>query len=373
MIENDKALERVTFISIAGTNQRRIGDFALDPEVPLPLELPPGQSQLNLAELRWEAIVAGALKVLTYDPQNAHLDYYRRFVLAVKPDIKEELTHLGITTSRNGDTELAIEIFRALEGLFPEDGIPKMNLALAYDEGARRQEKLENTGLAEELQSLAFEAYKRALVAMPSEPVIHYNFAFFYLHQRAFEKTHEHLMEYLKAGTDPVMMKEAGRIIKEIDSQGLIGGLFQKAYDFIRMGKEQEGVDAIRDFLDTHPRVPNAWFLLGWGLRRLGRYAEGKEAFGKALEAGAPHADLLNELAICHMELGELDASVVQLSEALRLEPENTKIITNMGIVAMKRDDIDEAKGFFLTVLEMDPKDPVARHYLDLLKEKKES
>jgi len=360
-----KGLEGIGFISITETHQRQIGNFVLDPAVLLPVEFPPGQTNWNLSDVSWEAIISGILKVLAYDPGNEHADYYRKFVLAVKPEIKDEFTHLGITTARNGNVELAIEVFRSLEGLFPEDAVTAMNLALVYDERARRYEKLERSELAEENQNLAFEAYKRALAEDPSLPTIHYNFAFFYLHHRSFDKAREHLSEFLKLGsTDKKMVAEARRIISSLDTQGMMDGLFQKAYDFIKMGKEEEGIAAIREFLASHEGVPNAWFILGWGQRRLGRYAEAKEAFLKALSLEPPHPDLLNELAICLMELGDFAQSRKRLEQALTLEPENTKIMCNLGVVALKSGNKEEARGFFLSVLEIDPQDPVAPRYL---------
>ena len=245
-----------------------------------------------------------------------------------------------------------------------------MNLALAYEERARQHEKRENEAAAEEYLGLAFEAYKRALAADPSEPTIHYNLAFFYLHQRSFEKAREHLQVFLKTGNGVERLAEASRIIKEIDAQGLIDGLFKKAFDAIRMGKEREGIESIQEFLASRPDFQNAWFILGWGHRRLGEYAQGKEAFLKALGLGAPHADLLNELAICLMELGELAESQKRLLEALKLEPENTKVISNLGIVALKAGKREEALGFFRTVLELDPEDRIASRYLESLSEK---
>jgi Flp pilus assembly protein TadD len=358
-------LANVAYVSIAQTTQRKIGDFTLDPKILLPVELPPGISSLNAGELSWEAIVAGTLKVLAWDQANLHTDYYRKFVLAVKPDIKTEFTHVGILKARNGESEAAIEIFRALEGLFPEDAVTRMNLALAYEERARQMEKLERTDQVDEFQALAFDAYKAALAADPTEPTIHYNLAYFYLHQRSFEKAREHLVVFSKTGGDEKRIREAKRIIREIDEQGLMDGLFQKAFDFIRMGKEQEGITAIESFLASRPGVPNAWFLLGWANRRLARYAEGRDAFMKALELGSPHADLLNELAICLMELGELSASRTRLEEALALEPENTKVISNLGILALKGGNREEALGFFRTVLEIEPEDRIAARFIE--------
>jgi Flp pilus assembly protein TadD len=358
-------LANVAYVSIAGTTQRLIGNFALDPDILLPVELPPGARALDAGELSWEAIVAGTLKVLAWDQTNAHTEYYRKFVLAVKPEIKSEFTHVGILKARNGESEVAIEIFRALQGLFPDDAVTHMNLALAYEERARQMEKLERSDQVDELQALAFEAYKAALAADPTEPTIHYNMAYFYLHQRSFEKAREHLQVFAKTGADEKRVREAKRIIREIDEQGLMDGLFQRAFDSIRMGKEEEGIIHITSFLSSRPGVPNAWFLLGWANRRLGRYAEGREAFMKASELGSPHADLLNELAICLMELGELAESRKRLGEALALEPENTKVISNMGILALKTGSKEEALGFFRTVLEIEPEDRIAARFME--------
>jgi Flp pilus assembly protein TadD len=369
MAERDR-LANVAYVSIAQTTQRQIGDFTLDPAILLPVDLPDGATAITAGELTWEAIVAGTLKVLAWDPGNEHAEYFRRFVLAVKPDIKVEFTGIGIAKARAGEAEVAIEIFRALEGVFPEDALPRMNLALAYEEKARRLEKLEKAEEAEESLGLAFECYKAALAADPSEPAIHYNMAYFYLHQRSFEKAREHLDVFVKSSDDERRVREARRIIREIDDQGLVDGLFQKAFDSIRMGHEADGIETITSFLSSRPSVQNAWFLLGWAHRRLAQYTEGRDAFLKALELGAAHADLLNELSICLMELGEVVESRRRLEQALALEPENTKVISNLGIVALKTGNREEALGFFRTVLEIEPDDRIAARYMEDLREK---
>jgi Flp pilus assembly protein TadD len=370
LMDEASKLANIAYVSIAETKQRRIGEFTLDPAILLPVELPEGVSSFAAGELSWEAIVAGTLKVLAWDPGNANAAYYRRFVLAVKPEIRDEFTHLGILKARNGESEVAIEIFRALEGLYPEDAVTRMNLALAFEERSRQLEKLGAEALSEEYQNLAFESYKAALATDPTEPAIHYNMAYFYLHQRSFDKAREHLEVFARTGADEKRVAEAQRIIRDIEAQGLLDGLFQKAFDAIRMGREEEGITHIREFLSSRPAVQNAWFLLGWANRRLGHYEDGRDAFGKALELGTPHADLLNELAICLMELGDLAASGKRLKEALALEPENTKVISNLGIVALKSGNQEDARGFFRTVLEIEPEDRIAARYLQDLTEK---
>ena len=357
----------IGFISIAGTTQRTIGDFTLDPAILLPVELLPG-GHGTTKELAWEAIVSGTLKLLAREPAHEHADYYRRFVLAVRPEVRAEFTGAGIMTARNGNHELAIEIFRALEGLFPGDAVTALNLALAYDGRARALERAGREDPADAARESAFEAYKRALTADPGEPAVHYNLAYFHLHQRGFEKAREHLAAFLRLSDDREKRAEARRIVKEIDAQGLADGLFQRAYDCIRMNREEEGVGLARRLLEAHPGAWHAWFLLGWGCRRLGRWVEGREAFEKAIALGGSGPDPLNELAICQMELSDLEAAGCTLRSALELEPENPKIVSNLGVVALRRGLPEEARGFFRTVIELDPDDPVALRYLDSLK-----
>jgi Flp pilus assembly protein TadD len=58
------------------------------------------------------------------------------------------------------------------------------------------------------------------------------------------------------------------------------------------------------------------------------------------------------------------------LVQALEVEPENTKIVSNLGIVAMKQGTLEEAAGFFRTVMELDPDDPLAPRYLEAIEKK---
>jgi cytochrome c-type biogenesis protein CcmH/NrfG len=120
----------------------------------------------------------------------------------------------------------------------------------------------------------------------------------------------------------------------------------------------------VRDFLERYPAVWNGWFVLGWALRRLERWADGTAALKKAVELGGGNADTRNELAICLMETGELAAARRELEAALPDDPENVKIISNLGVLALKNGRHEEAAAFFRTVLEIDPADPLAGEFL---------
>lgn len=136
---------------------------------------------------------------------------------------------------------------------------------------------------------------------------------------------------------------------------------FKNAYALISSDQEEKGLEEIREFLLHNPNVWNAWFLLGWGLRKLERYADAEGAFQKALELGGKeNAETYNELSLCLMAKNDFYGAKENLLKALSLAPENTKIISNLGFVALKEGEIELARKYFSSVLEFEPNDAIA-------------
>ena len=364
---NRDPLANIVYISIPDSLDREVGDLRLDPDIMLPVEVQAGSDRWDPSDLSWEQIIAAMLKILAYDPSHEHADYYRRFVLEARPDIVEELTETGVFKAKNKDFDVGEEIFRALLGLLPEDSRVELNLALLYEQRADAAEQRGADEEASRYEEKAFETYQSLFEKDEILPEAHLNGAHFYLKRRNYERARFHLEQYTNVGDDEEKIQEARTIISEIDSQNLLDTLFKEAYDFIRMGKEEEGIEKAKKFLDSHPEVWNAWFLLGWAYRRLERYEEARDAFFKAEQNGSDHPDTLNELAICYMELGQYEESRRRLEHALSKEPTNTKIMSNLGILAMKLGNLEEAEGFFHSVLDLEPEDPIAREYIDRL------
>jgi Flp pilus assembly protein TadD len=159
----------------------------------------------------------------------------------------------------------------------------------------------------------------------------------------------------------------AAEMVNQINAQNLEDKQFRDAFVSISKGEEERGIETIRQFLEKNPAVWNGWFLLGWGLRRMERWQDAKAAFLQAAAHGASNADTRNELAICCMELEQFDESEKYLRDALNLENENTKIMSNMGVLALRRDKKEEALSWFLTVLEYDPDDGLAKQMAEKL------
>ena len=355
----------IIFIKIREDMKREINGFMVNPDIPLPVEKLAGKENFDMSDLSWEMIIAAMLKILAYDRDFEHAPYYRQFVKAVKPDLFKEMTQVGIYKAGNKDFAIAEELFMALEGLEPDD-IPNMlNLARVYEEHAKSLKESGDECCQEEYTEKAYKTYKRALAKDPLYADTHFYAGAFFLNQNNYIKAREHLSDYISLGSDEEKKAAAQDIIDKLDSHDLADTMFSEAFDFIRMDMLEKGIARIKEFIKDHQDIWNGWFVLGWGYRKAGRYAEGKEAFLKARKLGCDTVDMLNELAVCCMETGDLSMAEKCLVEALGKEPENSKIMINFGLLCLKKGDKAQAKSFFVTALEFDPENRYAKKYLE--------
>ena len=376
-------LESIYYINIPENFNPSNGAFQIDKTIQLPVQRKTNEDpgNFNPEEITTEQILAGILTVLAYDSKNAHLDYYRSIIKQVKPNIKKELCEAAILKTKNEDYELAEEIFRALLGFDPEDSAVILNMALFLDQraDAYRRSGLNEDADAYDSDSLAY--YEEAMEADPPLADAFFNAGFFYMKQHQFREAKDAFETYLaltcdvsddELGENGLYKKErAQEIVNNINAQNIDDENYKAAYDFIKKGQEEKGIEAIREFLQSNPKVWNAWFLLGWGLRRLERYSDAKTAFLQAVKFGADkNVDTYNELSLCYVQEKDFNSAKDCLMKAFAIEPENVKIVSNLGYLALAEGKKEEARKYFTSVLEFDPKDAIAAN--ELLKLEKE-
>ena len=370
-IDGTNPLENILYISIPEGFNESIGDFLIDPEILLPVETPENKKDWDSSDISWEMIISAMLKILAYQPDHEDTEYFRKFVLAVRPAIITELTNSAVIKAQDKQFDLAEEIFLALCGLDHTNQILKLNLALLYEQRWEHAKSIENEDLLNKYKNSAEAGFKDLAGSENPPELIWYYMGFFYYKSGNYKLSQENFSTYAQLGTDIDKVEEAERISKEIEGMNLNNILFQEAHNLIHNGNEKEGLEKIRKFLEKNGDVWNAWFLLGWGERRIGHFDKAKDAFLTALNKGKPSSDLYNELAICEMELLNMNESRNYLEKALILNPEDMKIVSNMGILAVKTGKLDEAETYFRTALELEPEDPVALQYMTFLENNK--
>ncbi len=377
-------LESIYFISIPENFISSQTQLKINPEIKLPVQkkIDEAPGEFNPKEITTEQILAGILTVLAYDKKNEHLDYYREIVKQVKPNIKKELCEAAILKTKNEDFELAEEIFLALLGLDPEDPALILNMALFLDQ---RADSYRNAGLNDDADAYDSDAqsyYTKAMSVEPPLADVYFNVGFFFMKQHKYREAKDAFETYIALtcdvsdedlGENGIYKKErAQEIINFINEQNVDDEYFRAAYDLISHGQEEKGLEQVRLFIANNPKVWNAWFLLGWGLRRLERFSDAKQAFLECLKVGGDkNPDTYNELSLCHIQEKNFEEAQKCLLKALGMEPENTKVISNLGYLALAQGDIQGARNYFQTVLEFNPKDTIAA--AELLKLEKDS
>lgn len=380
-MDSKNSLESIYFIKLPEGSVLSPKAMKIDPAIPLPVQKrnPEDPPEEDASKLSQEQILSGILTVLAYDKKNENAEYYRRLITDVRPGIKKELAEAAILKARNEDWDLAEEIWLAVNGIDPQDKAVILNMAIFFDQKADSYRRISLNDDADAYDSTALDYYRQAMDSDKEIPDAYFNAGFFYLKKRDYGEAKGCFESYLglvadvkddELGEDGIYKKErAQEIIDKISNRNLESDRFRDAYRLISEGQEEKGLEEIRKFITDNPAVWNAWFLLGWGLRRLGRFSDAKQAFLKAreCEGGDESADTLNELAICQMETGGLDDAKKTLEEALSMDPENTKIISNLGCLCLKLGQKDEARKYFEVVLETDPTDKIAASQIAML------
>lgn len=372
------SLESVYFMTLPENFKLSDKALQLDNTIPLPVQKKQKDDpdSFNTKDIAPEQILAGILTVLAYDHQNQHLDYYRSIIRQARPNIEKEMTEAAILKAKNEEWDLAEELFMVLRGIDPENLGTILNTALFLDQ---RGTYFRNSGLLDEADAYdndALALYKKAMDAEPAIPDAFFNAGFFFLKQHSYRQSKDCFETFLALICDEKEENEnsaykkerAQQIINHISNEKLDNEAFEKAYQLIARGNDKEGLEQIREFLEKNQSNWNAWFLCGWGFRKQKQFKEAEQAFLQALKCGAEnHADTYNELAICQLETGKINEAKDSLMKALSLEPENVKIISNLGYLHLKMGNKDEAQKFFTAVLEYAPNDPLAKAELDKL------
>lgn len=381
-MNSNNPLETVYFVNLPEDYKFSNAAMKIDTTIPLPVQkkIKGDPDDYNMNDIEPEQILAGILTVLAYDSKNTDKDYYRSIILKARPNIKKELSEAAILKAKNEDWDLAEELFLSLKGVDPEDKAITLNFALFLDQ---RAEGYRRSGLNDDADAYDSDAeiyYKEAMDSETPIPDAFFNAGFFYLKSHDFKNAKECFENYIalvcdasdeELGENGLYKKErAQEIVNKINNENMDNDAFSQAYKLIQSGQEEKGLEKIRKFIESNPKVWNAWFLLGWGLRKLGRYQDALVAFNKAIELGGDtNSDTFNEIAICNLEQNNIKEAKEALLKAFKISPEDPKIISNLGYVCLKEGNKAEAQKYFTAVLEYEPNDKIAASELAKLEQ----
>ena len=351
-------LKNIIFITLPPSAAERVTEFAIDPTIEIPVQLPDGQTGLAGPEqISLELIVAGMLKILAWDSTHPHRAYYRSFVLAAQPSAAEELTIAAIAQEKKGNHHFSEELFRTVCALEPASAA-FINLATLYSTIAA-QDKAKGE-VYDEYQQKALDTLKEGLEANEDDGDLLREIGYFHLYQGNTEIACTYLERYLESeGPADEKRAHTEKILADIKAKLADDESLMASYDAIQMSNEEEAITILDRFLSDNPTVWNAWFLKGWALRRLSRFNEAQEAFIKALSYTTGSSDLYNELAICALESGERPLAKEYLNTAIDLDEENITLLSNLAYLHLGDGELDLAREYLERCRAIDDGDPL--------------
>ncbi|MDA3849745.1 MAG: hypothetical protein PF447_00570 [Spirochaetaceae bacterium] len=362
-------LSQVLFISLPEKSSLNLGNFNLDSTKLLPVDTGATPvDQWELGDLTWESIQAGMLKVFAWQPEHEDIGYYRDILFHLRPTINNELLQMALAKSKEREYTLAEELLLALKTLTDSDPFSLLNLAVLYEAWGRHIEQLDRKEESKKYFNQAKSYFQRAIDSGKAPKESYYMAGLFYYSQGDYSYAHSLLMSFVDKTDDQDSRKEkAKRMTQEILLLQQKKDLYLRAFKSIEADENIKGIELIKNFLKTSPESWNGWFLLGWGQRKQQLWQEALDCFIICQDLQGDNADLLNEMALCSMELSQYKKAQDFLEKALHLNSSDLRILSNLAILMMKMDKKERAVEYFQQVLGISPEDPLALQYLEYL------
>lgn len=363
MNKKDK-LEGIVYITLPSEFKKTINDFKIDPAIPIPFQLEKEQKEVNTDDISIERIVAAMIKIVAWDIENVHFEYYRNFIQAAQADAVNQLNIAAIAKEKAKDFEFSEELFIAVNNLAPQPA-SYINLATHYSNQAASKKESSPTEY-DYFSQKAFDILNEGLNKFNDNPDLLCEIGYFHVFQSNIEAAREYLEKYLKfASKDDERKDQVTKILSDINEKINDDTKLLEAYDQINLSNEDKAIEILDDFINKNPEVWNAHFFKGWALRRQQKYAKAKPCFLEALKLGECNSEIYNELAICALEEDQRELALFYLDTAIDLEPENITILTNYALLILEDKNYDKARYLLEKARVVDEKDPLVIHLID--------
>ncbi len=112
------------------------------------------------------------------------------------------------------------------------------------------------------------------------------------------------------------------------------------------------------------PHYGQGRFFAGNAHMLAGQLSQAEEQYNKAIQLDPGSAESHNALAVVYGRQGKYSLAVSEEQEAVRLRPGYEEALTNLGVSYFKTGKVRQARAIAQQVLQMDPRNPIARQIL---------
>lgn len=143
-----------------------------------------------------------------------------------------------------------------------------------------------------------------------------------------------------------------------------------KAKELLDSGEFQKAANAVRNFIESNGKHPEAYYIRGIAHRKLQDFQSSLSDFD-ALVIIAPHvADSYAERGVTHFHLKNFESCLKDMNKAIELEPKNAYRYSSRAYIKGYTGDIEGAIADYKLAIQLDPDDEIAHNNLGLMQEK---
>lgn len=349
MRENFKDIK---FINIP--DNRKVGDVVLDSTIPLPIQFDEGQ---KAEDISLASLAAGLIRVIAFDTENEHFDYYKKVLLELQSDVVKELNIAAIAKSQKKEYLFALELMLAVNHLceLPETYI---NLAVLYANMVVDYHSKDDDVTADMYDDKILEVLNQCVKKYPEYAPVYSEISAFHMRHGDMEGARDNLEKFVLLTDDEKAKKAAQKNLDKLSKMLSSKDQVMYAYDKMMMGCSDEAVDLMNKYIAANEPSWEAFFIRGWAKRTLEDFDGAQKDLLEALRIDGKNAEIYNELSICAREMGNIELAKSYLDIASDLDPENTVYLTNLAFLHLCDGEMELCREMIERARTIDPEDP---------------
>ncbi len=146
--------------------------------------------------------------------------------------------------------------------------------------------------------------------------------------------------------------------------QGQFSANYENAFTLLQQGSVADAETQLTEILATAPDHPGSNILLGIAKYSNGDFTEAQRLLSEYVDADTATPQLVIALASTHMQLNEPDKALAVLQNALVNNPQDTTILTMVGVIERGQRKINDSINTLTNVLSLAPQSELAHFEL---------
>ena len=359
-----KELKDIRFITLP--ESRTFGEVTVDSSIPLPIQFPEGSV---VDDIDFNSIVAGLIKVVAWDPENANIGYYKNLLLEMQPDVVKELNLAAIAKSDKKEYGFAEELMLAVRNLSdaPESYV---NLAVLYAKMTVDLHKEGKDTQADLYDDKILQVLNECKEKHEDYAATYSEISAFHMRHGDIESARDNLARYIELEKNDKKRSQARKTLESINRMLSSRDEIMYAYDKMMMGCPDDALDIMNKFIAKEDKRWEAFFLRGWAKRVLEDYTGAQIDLLESLRLDGSNAEVYNELSICARESGDTELAKNYLEIAVDLDGEDVIYLSNLAFLHLASGEFEECRELLEKARQIDPEDPQLKYLISEYEDK---